>query len=174
MDIRMPHMDGIQATRLITTQAPAVRVIPLTTFDIDEYAIEGIQAGASGFLIKNTLPEDLLAGIRAVAAGDAVLAPSTTRRLLDTYSSTFTLPAAGKSDAPTSGPAGPLTPREQDVFFAIAKGMSNQEIAAELVLSETTVKTHVTRVLSKLELRDRIHAVIFAYRHHLTSDGDDQ
>lgn len=174
MDIRMPHLDGIRATRAITARAPTVRIILLTTFDVDEYAIEGLQAGASGFLLKNARTEELLSGIRAVAAGDAVLAPSTTRRLLNTYASTFTIGSPGDPSVQKGNPLSSLTPRERDVFFAMAEGMSNQEIAAALFLSETTVKTHVTRVLSKLELRDRIHAVIFAYRHQLTSQGHNE
>jgi len=165
MDIRMPGMDGIEATRRIATESPAVKVIILTTFDLDEYAFDGLCAGASGFLLKNVRPQDLLAGIRSVAAGDAVLAPSTTRRLLDTYAGTFTSSPPGQEAADALAP---LTPRERDTFFELAAGLTNQEIATHLSLSETTVKTHITRILSKLGLRDRVQAVIFSYEHGLT------
>ncbi len=169
MDVRMPGLDGITATRRITADQPEVKVIILTTFDIDEYAFDGLRAGASGFLLKNARPEDLLRGIRAVASGDAVLAPSTTRRVLDTYASTFQPP-------PPTGPAradvlDALTPREREIFAALAAGRTNQEIADNLTLSETTVKTHVARVLSKLELRDRVQVVIFSYENGLTRPG---
>jgi DNA-binding NarL/FixJ family response regulator len=141
-------------------------VIILTTFDLDEYAYEGLRAGASGFLLKNARPDELLAGIRSVAAGEAVLAPTTTKRLLDTYASQL-----GVSPGPT--PTGKkaldtLTERENEVFTEMSAGLTNKEIAARLYLSETTVKTHVVRVLSKLELRDRVQAVIFAYEHRIT------
>jgi DNA-binding NarL/FixJ family response regulator len=166
MDVRMPGIDGIEATRQLTASDPQIRVIILTTYDVDEYAFEGLRAGASGFLLKNARPDELLAGIRSVAAGDAVLAPSATRRLLDTYSATFEGPAAGGTRA-TADVLAPLTHREREVFTAMSSGMSNQEIATTLTLSEATVKTHVTRVLTKLGLRDRIQAVIFAYDNGL-------
>ena len=167
MDVRMPGLDGIAATQQITAGQPAVKVIILTTFDIDEYAFDGLRAGASGFLLKNARPDELLRGIRAVASGDAVLAPSTTRRVLDTYASTFQAPAVLD---PTTGDGvlDVLTPREREIFAELAAGLTNQEIAERLTLSETTVKTHVTRVLGKLELRDRVQVVIFAYENGLT------
>jgi DNA-binding NarL/FixJ family response regulator len=162
MDVRMPGLDGIEATRRITT-AVATRVIILTTFDLDEYAFEGLRAGASGFLLKNAHPGDLVAGVRSVAAGEAVIAPTTTRRLLDTYASEFgTGPprsSAGRSLL------GTLTARESEVFAEMAAGLTNKEIAGRLFLSETTVKTHVVRILAKLDLRDRVQAVIFAYEN---------
>jgi DNA-binding NarL/FixJ family response regulator len=162
MDVRMPGLDGIEATRRITT-AVATRVIILTTFDLDEYAFEGLRAGASGFLLKNAHPGDLVAGVRSVAAGEAVIAPTTTRRLLDTYASEFgTGPprsSAGRSLF------GTLTARESEVFAEMAAGLTNKEIAGRLFLSETTVKTHVVRILAKLDLRDRVQAVIFAYEN---------
>jgi DNA-binding NarL/FixJ family response regulator len=165
MDVRMPGMDGIEATRRIAIESPHVKVIILTTFDLDEYAFDGLCAGASGFLLKNVRPDELLAGIRSVAAGDAVIAPSTTRRLLDSYARTFTSSPPGKH---TPDALGPLTPRERETFFELAAGRTNQEIAVNLSLSETTVKTHVTRILAKLALRDRVQAVIYSYEHGLT------
>lgn len=166
MDVRMPGLDGIAATQQITGAQPEVKVIILTTFDIDEYAFDGLRAGASGFLLKNARPDELLRGIRAVASGDAVLAPSTTRRVLDTYASTFQAPAATGRNP--DGVLDALTPREREIFAELAAGLTNQEIAERLTLSETTVKTHVTRVLGKLELRDRVQVVIFAYENGLT------
>jgi DNA-binding NarL/FixJ family response regulator len=166
MDIRMPGLDGIAATRQIISRQPEVKIIILTTFDVDEYAFEGLHAGASGFLLKNARTDDLLDGIRAVAAGDAVLAPSTTRRVLDTYASTF---QPGVATAGSTGHAlDALTPREREIFAELASGHTNQEIAERFTLSETTVKTHVARVLAKLELRDRVQVVIFAYEKGLT------
>lgn len=170
MDVRMPGMDGIEATRRIVESASATRVLILTTFDLDEYAYEGLRAGASGFLLKNIPPPDLMSAIRAVASGDAVVAPSVTRRLLDTF-----LPHL----PPTSGPAGggepgelaTLTAREREVLTEVATGLSNAEIAAKLVLAEPTVKTHVGHVLSKLHLRDRVQAVVYAYEHGLIRPG---
>lgn len=171
MDVRMPVLDGLAATRRLTEAGDnATRVLVLTTFDLDEYAFEAIRAGASGFLLKNTRPADLIAGIRSVAIGDAVLAPSTTRRLMDTLSSRQeslpTEPDQEAGDEPDVLHL--LTSREHDVFHALVLGLSNAEIAARLVVSETTVKTHVARILAKLQLRDRIHTVIFAHRHGLT------
>ena len=161
MDVRMPGMDGIEATRKITAVSPPTRVIILTTFDVDEYAFDGLRAGASGFLLKNARPDELLAGIRSVATGDAVLAPSTTRRVLDAFAGDFvSRPASGAADPDALGG---LTARELDVFTELAAGSTNKEIARRLYLSETTVKTHVTRILAKLGLRDRTQAVIFAY-----------
>lgn len=163
MDVRMAGVDGIQATRELTAMGSgSPKVLILTTFDLDEYAFSGLQAGASGFLLKDVLPADLLAGIRAVASGDAVIAPSTTRRLLDTYARR--LPIGGDPPGPPRAEAlTVLTERERGVFAEIAAGLSNSEIAAKLVLSEATVKTHVGHILAKLGLRDRVQAVIFAY-----------
>ncbi|RZU64859.1 LuxR family two component transcriptional regulator [Microterricola gilva] len=169
MDVRMPGLDGIAATRAILDSPQAPRVIVLTTFDLDEYAFEALRAGASGFLLKDARPEQLLQAIRAVHAGEAALAPRVTRRLIELVGAE--LPVAGSGAAVSAGPAagalGSLTPREQEVLTAIAAGRSNTEIASELFLSESTVKTHVGRVFSKLGLRDRVHAVIFAYENGL-------
>ncbi|WP_328469500.1 response regulator transcription factor [Streptomyces sp. NBC_00448] len=164
MDVRMPGTNGIEATRHIAAHLPEVKVLILTTFDVDEYAFSGLHAGASGFLLKNARTEELIAGIRTVAAGDAILAPSTTRRLLDSYANTF---HAGGTGTPAKDVLAPLTQRERQVFTEMASGHTNQEIAGRLVLSETTVKTHVARVLAKLRLRDRVQAVIFAYENGL-------
>ncbi|WP_410574755.1 response regulator [Amycolatopsis sp. cmx-4-61] len=162
MDIRMPGMDGIEATRRILATGGRSRVLVLTTFDLDEYAYAALRAGASGFLLKDAHPEELLAGIRAVAGGDAVIAPALTRRLLDTYAQR--LPADSADSPPETNPRWrSLTEREQEILVAIGKGWTNGEIAERLVLSESTVKTHVGRVLAKLGARDRVQAVIFAY-----------
>lgn len=169
MDVRMPGLDGIAATRAILDSPQAPRVIVLTTFDLDEYAFEALRAGASGFLLKDARPEQLLQAIRAVHAGEAALAPRVTRRLIELIGSE--LPAAGggadESAGAAEGALGSLTPREREVLAAIAAGRSNTEIATELFLSESTVKTHVSRVFAKLGLRDRVHAVIFAYENGL-------
>lgn len=161
MDVRMPGTDGIVATRRIARELPGVRVIILTTFDIDEYAFSGLRAGASGFLLKNVPPKDLLGAIRAVANGDAVIAPAMTRRLLDAFA--HQLPD-GRAAAERDRTLDVLTDREREVFAAIASGLNNAEIAAALVVSEATVKTHVSRILGKLDLRDRVQAVILAYQ----------
>ncbi|WP_404190829.1 response regulator [Streptomyces tauricus] len=164
MDIRMPGLDGIEATRRITTAGNRTRVLILTTFDLDEYAYAGLRAGASGFLIKDAQPEELLAGIRAVATGDAVVAPSLTRRLLDAYAEH--LPSGPKtSDAsPAADPRlTSLTDREREILTVIGQGWTNSEISARLHLAESTVKTHVSRILAKTGSRDRIQAVILAY-----------
>jgi DNA-binding NarL/FixJ family response regulator len=163
MDVRMPELDGIAATETISHRHPDVRVLILTTFDLDEYAFAGLRAGASGFLLKNAPPAELVAAIRTVAAGDAVVAPRVTRRLLDTFAER--MPTA--SQASRDERLGQLTDRERDVLQAIAIGQSNQEIAASLSLSEATVKTHVSRILGKLGVRDRVQAVIFAYETRL-------
>jgi DNA-binding NarL/FixJ family response regulator len=161
MDVRMPGMDGIEATQQIVSAGGRPRVLILTTFDIDEYAFAGLRAGASGFLLKDVPPGDLLTGIRAVAAGDAVVAPSVTRRLLDSFAHRLphAAPAAGALDAALAA----LTVREREVLEEVARGLSNAEIAQRLVLSEATVKTHVGRILAKLDLRDRVQVVVFAY-----------
>jgi DNA-binding NarL/FixJ family response regulator len=162
MDVRMPGMDGIEATRRIVAGGGRSRVLVLTTFDLDDYAHAALRAGASGFLLKDALPEELLAGIRAVAAGDAVIAPGLTRRLLDAYA--HRLPGAPLApDRQTHPRLRALTEREYEILLAIGQGWSNGEIAERLVLSESTVKTHVGRVLAKIEARDRIQAVILAY-----------
>ena len=160
MDIRMPGMDGIQATRALAgpgVEEP-IKVLMLTTFGSDEYVVESLRAGASGFLLKDAPAEDLVEAIRIVAAGEALLAPSVTRRLLDRVASR--LPRANEDAIPARSD---LTERELEVFKLMARGLSNAEIAEKLVVSETTVKTHVSRVLGKLDLRDRVQAVILAY-----------
>ncbi|MGW2644156.1 response regulator [Streptomyces sp. NPDC001393] len=164
MDVRMPGMDGIEATRRIVAAGDRSRVLVLTTFDIDEYVYAALRAGASGFLLKDARPEELLAGIRAVASGDAVIAPALTRRLLTEFARL--VPPAGDGSAEDPRLAS-LTDREREILVAIGKGWSNGEIAAHFVLSESTVKTHVGRVLSKIGARDRVQAVIFAYDHGL-------
>jgi len=160
MDIRMPVMDGIQATRALAGPGveDPVKILMLTTFGLDEYVVESLRAGASGFLLKDAPPEDLVEAIRIVAAGEALLAPSVTRRLLDRVASR--LPPANEDTIPALSE---LTDREMEVLKLLARGLSNAEIAEKLVVSETTVKTHVSRVLSKLDLRDRVQAVILAY-----------
>jgi DNA-binding NarL/FixJ family response regulator len=168
MDVRMPGIDGVEATRRIVAAGSRSRVIILTTFDIDEYAYAALRAGASGFLLKDAPPADLVSAIRAVASGDAVVAPSTTRRLLATV--VDQLPDPLKPEARTAHPAlQTLTAREHEVLAAVARGLSNAEIAAELVLSDATVKTHVGRILAKLALRDRVQIVVFAYEHGLVA-----
>jgi DNA-binding NarL/FixJ family response regulator len=164
MDVRMPRSDGIEATREIVRQVPDARVLILTTFDLDEYAFSGLAAGASGFLLKDVARADLVAAIRSVALGDAVISPRVTRRLLEEFATVL-----APSSAPMPLPEGmdALTAREREVFDQMAAGLSNAEIAANLVLSEATVKTHVGRVLAKLELRDRVQAVILAYESGL-------
>ncbi|HEU5419924.1 MAG TPA: response regulator transcription factor [Streptosporangiaceae bacterium] len=169
MDVRMPGMDGIEATRRIAADASPSRVLILTTFDLDEYAYAGLRAGASGFLLKDVPPPDLLSAIRAVASGDAVVAPSVTRRLLDTFLPHLPGPAGSAAEPPE---VATLTVREREILIEVAGGLSNAEIAARLVLSEATVKTHVGRVLSKLALRDRVQAVVYAYEHGLVRPGD--
>ena len=169
MDIRMPEMDGIEATRRIAelaegSEEPA-RVLMLTTFDLDEYVYDALRAGASGFLLKDVPADQLVAGIRLVAAGEALLAPSVTRRLISEFSRT-----APAGEAPPES-LDELTPREVEVLKLIARGLSNAEIADELVVSNTTVKTHVARILQKLGLRDRVQAVVRAYETGLISPG---
>jgi DNA-binding NarL/FixJ family response regulator len=169
MDVRMPRMDGVEATRRICGQPEpgGPRVLILTTFDLDEYAFSALKAGASGFMLKDVPPGELLHAIRAVHSGDAVVAPSTTRRLLDRF--TPMLPSsAGRSR--TEG-IDRLTDREREVLLLVAQGLSNGEIAGRLVLSEATVKTHVGRILTKLALRDRVQAVVLAYESGLVRAG---
>ncbi|MGW7079160.1 response regulator [Streptomyces sp. NPDC054871] len=165
MDIRMPGLDGIEATRRIVAAGDRTRVLILTTFDLDEYAYAGLRAGASGFLIKDALPEELLSGIRAVATGDAVVAPSLTRRLLDAYADHLPMPRAGSDAAdPSRDPRlASLTDREREILTVIGQGWTNAEIAGRLHLAESTVKTHVGRILAKTGARDRVQAVILAY-----------
>jgi DNA-binding NarL/FixJ family response regulator len=166
MDVRMPGVDGIEATRRIISSGSPSRVVILTTFDLDEYAFAGLRAGASGFLLKNVPPAELIAAIRSVAAGDAVVSPRITRQLLDRYSST--LPSGDPVEADRPHPIlARLTDREGEVMLSLAKGLSNAEIAGLLFLSEATVKTHVTRILGKLGLRDRVQAVVLAYEEGL-------
>ena len=168
MDVRMPGMDGIEATRRLAgdgVQDP-VRVLILTTFDLDEYVLSALRAGASGFLLKDVPPEDLVDAIKVVAAGDALLAPSVTRRLLDRFAASLPDPAAARPAALDS-----LTARELQVLGLVARGMSNAEIAEHLVVSETTVKTHVGRLLFKLDLRDRVQAVVLAYETGIVRPG---
>lgn len=167
MDIRMPGTDGLEATRCITSVPPAPseieapRVIILTTFELDDYVYEAVRAGASGFLLKRTRPEDLLAGIRTVAGGDALLSPSVTRRLMQEFAKATTRGAVPTKV--TNRDLEQLTDREREVLIHMAHGLANREIAQELHLAESTVKTHVKRILMKLGLRDRVHAVVYAY-----------
>jgi DNA-binding NarL/FixJ family response regulator len=167
MDVRMPVMGGIEATAKITATHPDVRVLILTTFDLDEYAFAGLRAGASGFLLKDAPPADLVAAITTVARGDAVVAPRVTRRLLETFASS--LPAQG--DNSPDARLATLTEREREVLGRVAHGHTNLEIAAGLYLSEATVKTHISRILTKLGLRDRVQAVIFAYETRVVRPG---
>jgi len=162
MDVRMPGMDGIEATRRISESGSEARVIILTTFDLDEYAFSGLQAGASAFLLKDVAPSELVHAVRLVASGDAVVAPRVTQRLLETYVRGGVVP--GHQPPPHRDPLlDELTPRETEILTAIAEGLSNAEIAHKFFLSEATVKTHVRRILSKLQLRDRVQVVVYAY-----------
>ncbi|MFD3519153.1 response regulator [Streptomyces sp. NPDC058653] len=172
MDVRMPGLDGIEATRRIVAAGSRTRVLILTTFDLDEYAYAGLRAGASGFLVKDALPEELLSGIRAVASGDAVVAPSLTRRLLDAYAHRLpgpNTPAGNEPAEPEENHPGIalLTGREREILTVIGQGWTNAEIAARFHLAESTVKTHVGRVLAKTGSRDRVQAVILAYEARL-------
>ncbi|MEU1190327.1 response regulator transcription factor [Streptomyces sp. NPDC005859] len=164
MDVRMPGMDGIEATRRIVAAGGRSHVLVLTTFDLDEYVHAALRAGASGFLLKDARPEELLAGIRAVAVGDAVIAPALTRRLLEEFAQYV---PSHRTDPAEDPRLISLTDREREILVAVGKGWTNGEIAARFVLSESTVKTHVGRVLAKIGARDRIQAVIFAYDHGL-------
>jgi DNA-binding NarL/FixJ family response regulator len=170
MDVRMPGTDGIEATKGIVAHHARSRVLILTTFDLDEYAFAALRVGASGFLLKNVPPEDLLSAIRAVASGDAVVAPSVTRRLLDAMAHQLPDPA-GRSGPEPDARLSRLTERELEVLTKLANGLSNAEIAEALSVAEATVKTHVGRVLNKLDLRDRVQAVVFAYQTGLVRPG---
>jgi DNA-binding NarL/FixJ family response regulator len=167
MDIRMPRLNGLEATRQIATGNGEVttRVLMLTTFDLNEYVYEALRAGASGFLLKDVPAEQLINGIQVVARGEALLAPSITRRLIEEFAKNQPV------DRATPKEVEELTPREMEVFKLIARGMSNAEVAAELIVSETTVKTHVARILMKLHLRDRVQAVVYAYESGLIQPG---
>jgi DNA-binding NarL/FixJ family response regulator len=169
MDVRMPVLDGLQATReLLSDPSDAPRVLMLTTFDLDEYVYEALRAGASGFLLKDAPAAELVHAVRVVAAGDALLAPSVTRRLI----ADFTKRPPARTTAPIGPPHSPLTPREEEVLTLIARGLSNAEISDTLVIAEQTTKTHVGRILMKLQLRDRAQAVVFAYESGLVTPGE--
>ena len=165
MDIRMPGMDGLEATRLITRGPAGPKVVMLTTFDLDDYVYEALRAGASGFLLKDSPRHDLIAAVRAAAAGDALLAPSVTRRLIEAFA------RRPPETAPSPSRLASLTAREQDVLLLLARGHSNAEIASALFVSEATVKTHVGNLLAKLGLRDRVQAVILAYETGIVVPG---
>ena len=173
MDVRMPELDGVEATRRIVASGSDTRIIILTTFDLDEYVYSALRAGASGFLLKDAQPADLLSAIRAVASGDAVIAPSVTRRLLDAFAHRLRAPGNERSedrlDPAQRERLEQLTAREREVLLLVARSLSNAEIAQRLVLSEATVKSHVGRVLSKLDLRDRVQIVVFAYESGLVT-----
>jgi DNA-binding NarL/FixJ family response regulator len=174
MDVRMPGTDGIVATERISASTPQSRVLVLTTFDLDEYVYAGLRAGASGFLLKDAPPEHLLDAVRVVAGGEAVLAPSATRRLLDRFVPALPADTAPAGSADRTGARdrlGQLTDREREVFALIAAARSNREIAKQLHLSEGTVKVHVSRLLAKLELRDRVQAVVLAYEAGIVRPG---
>jgi DNA-binding NarL/FixJ family response regulator len=165
MDIRMPVMDGIEATRQVVQEHPGTKVVVLTTFDLDEYVLDAVRAGASGFLLKDIPPADLVHAVRVVARGDALLAPSLTRRLLERFAATPRRP-------PEASLLERLTPREQEVVRLVASGLSNAEIGATLFLSEATVKTYVSRVLAKLDVRDRVQLTVLAYESGLVVPGE--
>jgi DNA-binding NarL/FixJ family response regulator len=168
MDIRMPNTDGIEATRRIVDADPDVRVLALTTFDLDEYAFGALRAGASGFLLKDVRPNELTAAVRTVAAGDAVVSPRITRLLLEEFARVGAPTGAGPNYRPELAE---LTDRERDVLGAMARGLSNAEIGSQLFVSEATVKSHVGRILSKLGLRDRVQVVVLAYEIGLVRPG---
>jgi DNA-binding NarL/FixJ family response regulator len=165
MDVRMPDLDGIAATRELSRAALTARVLILTTFEQDEYIFGALRAGASGFLLKRTRPEDLIAAVHTIAAGDSLLSPSVTRRVIDRMAQQPTPDLAGQARLDQ------LTPREREVLAHVARGLSNHEIAAALVVEETTIRTHVKRILMKLNLRDRVQAVIFAYETGINQPG---
>jgi DNA-binding NarL/FixJ family response regulator len=165
MDVRMPDLDGISATRELTAAYPEVKVVILTTFEQDDYIFGALSAGASGFLLKRTRPEELIAGIHTIAAGDSLLSPSVTSRVMERMA------GQPEPDAARDARLAELTPRETEVLELVARGRSNSEIAADLIIEESTVKTHVKRILAKLDARDRVQAVIFAYESGLTRPG---
>jgi DNA-binding NarL/FixJ family response regulator len=169
MDVRMPRLDGVAAVRRICAAGERPKVLMLTTFDLDEYAFAALKAGASGFLLKDVPPQELLFAIRAVHCGDSVVAPSTTRRLIDRFAPL--LPAGTEQAAPAAAGLAELTDREREVLVQVAAGLSNAEIATRLFVSEATVKTHVGRILAKLGLRDRVQAVVLAYETGLVRAG---
>jgi DNA-binding NarL/FixJ family response regulator len=158
MDVRMPRLDGVGATKILAAEDAATKILILTTFDIDEYVIEALRAGASGFLLKDVRPEELVHAIRVIARGDALLAPSVTRRLLDSFAASFPPAPADRSSVLES-----LTDAEVRVLTLVGTGLSNQEIASELFVADTTVRTHIRHILEKLDLRDRVQAVVLAY-----------
>ncbi|HKS00150.1 MAG TPA: response regulator transcription factor [Arthrobacter sp.] len=172
MDVRMPTLDGIEATRAITSAGARARIIILTTFDLDEYAFAGLQAGASAFLLKDVAPAELVQAVRVVASGDAVVAPRVTQRLLETYVRGAGAVAAPPPPAPRDPLLEDLTPRETEMLEAMSEGLSNAEIAHRYFLSEATVKTHVRRILTKLHLRDRVQAVVYAYETGLVTPSN--
>ncbi|MCP4088155.1 MAG: response regulator transcription factor [Actinomycetia bacterium] len=165
MDIRMPGVDGIEATREMTRHGPRPRVIMLTTFDVDDYVFESLRAGASGFLLKRAAPEALIDAIRTVARGDGLLSPAMTRRLIDEFMLSSPRPTEAEQRV------GRLTHREREVLLHIGRGLTNSELSEKLFIAENTVKTHVKRVLSKIDARDRVHAVVIAYESGLMDDG---
>ncbi|SFN26026.1 DNA-binding response regulator, NarL/FixJ family, contains REC and HTH domains [Saccharopolyspora antimicrobica] len=165
MDVRMPVLDGVEATRRIVA-TDAAKVLVMTTFDLDEYALSALRSGASGFLLKDTPPENLVSAVRSVASGDAVVSPSVTKRLLDRFL------GEGGGELRDASVLDALTEREREVLVLVAKGLSNTEIAGKLFLSEATVKTHLGRILSKLDLRDRVQAVVLAYETGLVKPGE--
>ncbi len=169
MDIRMPVLDGLAATRQLMEAGIGTSVLVLTTFDLDEYVFEALRAGASGFLLKDAPAEELAAAIRVVAAGDSLLAPGVTRRVIDAF-----VRRGDTSTKPVDARLGQLTPRELEVLGLLARGLSNQDIGQRLFVSEGTTKTHVSNVLTKLHLRDRVQAVIFAYENGVVTPGEDQ
>ncbi|MEU9670485.1 response regulator transcription factor [Streptomyces bobili] len=172
MDIRMPNMDGLEAARHVLAQAPGCRVIMLTTFDLDSYVYAALAAGASGFLLKDVTPAHLAAAVRLVDTGDALLAPSITRRLVERCAAGAARAAPGSATPAVHRDLAVLTPREREVLTLMGRGMSNTELAGELTLSEATVKTHVARIFAKLTLRDRAQAVVLAYETGLVSAGE--
>jgi DNA-binding NarL/FixJ family response regulator len=168
MDVRMPVLDGIEATRRIMRDGGTARVLILTTFGLDSYVFDALRAGASGFMLKDAPPEEIVAGVRVVAGGDALLAPAVTRAVVEEFARH---PPTGASEPPAA--VAELTPREQEVLALMVRGLSNPEICAQLVISEATAKTHVAHILAKLGLRDRVQAVIYAYESGLVAPGAD-